>query len=272
MLFHAVNGTVSLPEGELDYVRFGTGKKNLVLLPGLGDGLRTVKGTALPMALMYREFAGEYTVYVFSRRNHLPQGCTIREMARDKKLAMDRLGIENADVVGVSMGGMIAQYLAIDYPEKVGKLVLAVTSSRPNPVIIESVTEWMDYARRDDHIGLMDSNVKRMYSDVYYRKNKWMVPLMGKLTKPNSYERFLIMAQACLAHDAWAELPRIRAATLVIGGEQDKALGGQASRDIAQQIPGAQLRMYEKWGHGLYEEEKGFNAAVLTFLKQVDGK
>ena len=151
-------------------------------------------------------------------------------------------------------------------------MVLAVTSSRPNPVIIESVTEWMDYARRDDHTGLMDSNVKRMYSDAYYRKNKWMVPLMGKLTKPNSYERFLIMAQACLAHDAWAELPRIRAATLVIGGEQDKALGGQASRDIAQQIPGAQLRMYEKWGHGLYEEEKGFNAAVLTFLKQVDGK
>ena len=268
MLFHAVNGTVSLPEGELDYVRFGTGKKNLVLLPGLGDGLRTVKGTALPMALMYREFAGEYTVYVFSRRNHLPQGCTIREMARDKKLAMDRLGIENADVVGVSMGGMIAQYLAVDYPAKVGKLVLTVTSSRPNPILTESISEWISCAVRGDHIGLMDSNLRRIYSEDYYRKNKWMIPVIGSFTKPKSYARFFVQADACLTHNAYGQLHRISARTMVIGGEKDMALGGGPSREIAARIPGADLKMYPQWGHGLYEEEKDFNQVVLDYFNQ----
>jgi len=53
-----------------------------------------------------------------------------------------------------------------------------------------------------------------------------------------------------------------------VGGEKDLALGGDASREIAAQIPGAQLRMYDRWGHGLYEEEKEFNGLVMDFLKR----
>ena len=52
MLYNAKNGTACFEGGTLDYIRFGTGRKNLLMLPGLGDGLRTVKGTALPMALV----------------------------------------------------------------------------------------------------------------------------------------------------------------------------------------------------------------------------
>lgn len=198
----------------MDYIRFGSGEKHLVILPGLGDGLQTVKGTAIPMTLMYRIFARDYTVWAFSRKNALPVGSTTRDMARDQAQAMEKLGIAQADVFGVSMGGMIAQHLAVDYPEKVGKLV----------------------------------------------------PIMGKLTKPKSYDRFLIQADAYLHHDAFEKLPLIRAKTLVIGGEKDLALGGDASREIAARIPGAQLRMYHKWGHGVYEEAKDFNRTVLDFL------
>ena len=74
------NGKVRISGGEMDYIRFGRGKRNLVILPGLGDGLRTVKGTALPMALMYRLFAKDFTVYAFSRKDMLPQGYTTREI------------------------------------------------------------------------------------------------------------------------------------------------------------------------------------------------
>ena len=62
--------------GQMDYIRFGSGERVLILLPGLGDGLRTVKGTALPMALLYRKFAKHFTVYAFSRREPLDEGCT----------------------------------------------------------------------------------------------------------------------------------------------------------------------------------------------------
>ena len=258
-----VNGRV----GTTDYIRFGRGQRHLVMLPGLGDGLRTVRGTALPMAWMYRMFAKDFTVWMFSRRGDLPVGHSTRDMARDLKDDMDALGIEKADILGVSMGGMIAQWLAIDYPEKVRKLILTVTSARPNEILIESIGEWMAQAEAGDHAALMDSNLRRIYSERYYRQNRWMIPMLGVLTKPKSYDRFQIQAAACLSHNAYHELAAIQAPTLVIGGGKDLALGGEASREIAAQIPGAALKMYPQWGHGLYEEAKDFNKVVLDFLK-----
>ena len=124
----------------------------------------------------------------------------------------------------------------------------------------------MSCAKRGDHTAFMDSNVRRIYSEEYYRKNQWLVPIMGKLTKPKSYDRFFIQADACLKHNAFDDLHLIQGPTLVIGGENDNALGGDASREIAAEIPGAVLRMYEHWGHGLYEEAKDFNQTVLYFL------
>ena len=261
-MYHAKNGHIC----GTDYIRFGTGQRVLVILPGLGDGLQTVKGTALPMAWMYRIFARDFTVYMFSRKADLPKNHSTREMAQDLRKVMDALEISKADILGVSMGGMIAQWLAIDHPEKVGKLILAVTSSRVNPILTESVTEWISQADAGDHTALMASNLRKIYSPDYCRKNQWMVPILGKVTKPKSYNRFLIQAQACLEHNTFELLPQISSPTLVIGGEKDKALGADASREIAAQIPQARLKMYDQWGHGLYEEAKDFNQVVLNFL------
>ena len=266
MLYNAKNGTLNIGNTTMDYIRFGSGQRTLVMLPGLGDGLRSMKGTALPMAFMYREFCKNFTVYAFSRKNELPEGYTTRDMAKDQAEAMAQLGIEKADIFGVSMGGMIAQHLAIDYPEKVNKLILTVTSARPNPILTESIDEWVALAKRGDHAGFMDSNLQRIYSDGYYRRNKWLAPIVGKLTKPKTYDRFFVQANACLTHDAYESLHKIKAPTLVVGGEQDKALGGDPSKEIATRIPGAQLRMYEQWGHGLYEEAKDFNQVIVEFL------
>ena len=77
------NGTLKIGSATMDYIRFGNGAKILIMLPGLGDGLRSVKGTALPMALMYREFCKDFTVYAFSRKSPLPEGYTTRDMAKD---------------------------------------------------------------------------------------------------------------------------------------------------------------------------------------------
>jgi pimeloyl-ACP methyl ester carboxylesterase len=116
-------------------------------------------------------------------------------------------------------------------------------------------------------MALMDSNIRRIYSDRYYHRNKWMIPLLGKLTKPKSYDRFLVQAEACRSHDAWEQLPSIAAPTLVMGGGQDLALGGEASREIAARIPGAVLKIYSQYGHSLYEEYKDFLQTVMEFLK-----
>ena len=266
MLYKAKNGRIPFPGTDMDYIRFGTGKKALILLPGLGDGLRTMKGMAMPIALMYRAFAKEYTVFVFSRKNRMPRGYTTRDMARDQRRAMEALGISRADVVGISMGGMIAQHLAADAPEMVRRLVLVATCPCPNALLTESVTEWMECAQRDDHKGLMESNVRRIYTQDYVDRRKWALPIAGQVSKPRSYERFYIQAQACVSHDSLARLSMISSPTLVIGGEKDRALGSEGSYRIAEGIPGARLWMYPQYGHGLYEEAKDFPWRVLNFL------
>jgi len=268
MFFHAKNAAVKLNDADMDYIRFGRGSKTLVILPGLGDGLRSVKGTALPMAFMYRKFAKEFTVYAFSRKQPLAQGCTTADMAADLKAAMDILGIRAACILGVSMGGMIAQHFAVKYPAAVEKLVLTVTCPKADTVLTRSVSEWMQLAKQSDHTAFMDSNVKHIYSDAYYRRNKWLIPVMGMITKPKSYSRFLIQAEACLTHDAQNELQHISCPTLIIGGEQDKALSPEGSKALAHAIPNARLHMYSDYGHGLYEEARDFNDLVLRFLMQ----
>lgn len=266
MLFAAKNGRLSMDGTTMDYIRFGTGARTLVMLPGLGDGLRSMKGTALPMALMYRLFSRDFTVYAFSRKSDLPSGYSTRDMARDLNTAMDLLGIQKADLFGVSMGGMIAQHFAADYPDRVGKLILTVTCPQPNPILTEAVSEWIFLARNGDHTALMNSNLRLIYSADYYRKNKWLVPLLGRFTKPASYDRFLVQAAACLTHNARKQLPLIQSRTLVIGGEQDRCLGVDPSREMAAAIPGATLKIYPQWGHGVYEEAPDFNRTVLDFL------
>ncbi len=151
MFYNAKNGRLLIDDTYMDYISFGYGSKTLIVLPGLGDGLKTAKGMALPFALMYRSFARDFKVYFFSRKNKLPSHYSSREMAKDQKRAMDLLGIKRADIIGVSQGGTIAQYLAIDYPEAVNRLVLAVTFSRPNDTVKSVMKKWTAYAKKGDY-------------------------------------------------------------------------------------------------------------------------
>lgn len=184
------SGCIAVRDTGMYYVSFGKGKKNLIVLPGLSDGLATVKGTAFLLAFPYRKFFKDYTVYMFSRKNRMPEGYTIREMANDQAEAMKALGIVKASVLGVSQGGMVAQYLVIDYPQMVERLILAVTAPYANDVIKNAVSLWIEMAKQNDHKSLMVDTAEKMYSKSYLKKNGKLFPLIAKFTKPKSYERF----------------------------------------------------------------------------------
>ena len=117
MLYNAKELKVHVENMDIDYITFGSGKKNLIMIQGLNTN--GIKGAALSLAYMYRIFAKDYKVYLFDRRPIVHERITVREMAHDVALCMDELGITNADVFGTSQGGMIAQYLAIDRPDLV---------------------------------------------------------------------------------------------------------------------------------------------------------
>lgn len=268
MLYHAKNCKVQIGNTHMSYAVFGNGEKNLIMIPGLGDGLRADKKTAHLYALLYGKFTENYKVYVFSQKSEMPDRYSTRKMAKDVKEAMNILGIERADVIGVSLGGMIAQHLAADYPEKIGKLVLVVSSARKNQYIQAAISGWIEMAKRGDYRKLMLDNLKKMYTKEYLEKNKWMTAVAGKVGKPKSYERFIIMAKACIYHDAYEKLEKIQANTFVIGGELDRTVGAKASYELVDKIPNSTLKMYPQYGHALYEEAKDFNQTVLEFLQE----
>lgn len=267
MLWNARNGEVPLDGTQMSYASFGHGSRTLILLPGLSDGLATVKGKALLLAKPFTSFFEAYKVYLFSRKDDMPRGYSIRDMARDQAEAMDRLGIKKACVLGVSQGGMIAQYLAIDCPQRVEKLVLAVTAPRVTPMIRECVARWLDLAQQGRHKELMMDTAEKSYSEQYLKKYRKLYPLLGWVGKPKSYDRFLINGNAILGFDAWDELDRIACPTLILGGEGDRTVGIQGSYEMNRRIADSQLYVYPDFGHGAYEEAEDFYPRVFRFLE-----
>lgn len=259
------NGCVKIGNTDMYYVAFGSGSKNLVVLPGLSDGLATVKGKAWILSFPYKKFFQTYTVYMFSRKNKMPEGYTIRDMAHDQVLALQDLGIEQTALLGVSQGGMISQYIAIDHPEMVKKLILAVTAPYANNVVREAVSDWIDMAERGDHKALMVDTAEKMYSEKYLRKNRKYFPLIAGFTKPSDYDRFLKNAYAILGFDARDELSKISSPTLIIAGDDDNTVGNDAPYEMNEKIVNSELYIYEGLGHGVFEEAKDFYDKVLAF-------
>ena len=106
MLWNAKNAEVSIGNTKMPCASFGHGSRIFIILPGLSDGLATVRGKALLLAKPYAPFFDRFTVYMFSRKDEMPSGYSIRDMAADQAEALRQLGIEKASVMGVSQGGI----------------------------------------------------------------------------------------------------------------------------------------------------------------------
>lgn len=263
MLFGAKEKTLEIQNASLDYITFGTGKRPLIMIQGLNTN--GIHGMALPLAFMYRIFAKDFKVYLFERRQILSEGITVREMAADVATAMDALKIRQADVFGVSQGGMIAQYLAIDRPDLVKKLVLAVTLSQNNETICSVIEAWIKMTGQGDMNALVRDMSLKMYSDKYIKKYEKLMSLLTVLQKPKDVRRFQILAKSCLTCRAYDELSHIQCPVFVLGGREDKIVGAKASEEIAEKLK-CKLYLYDNLGHAAYEEAKDFNQRVYDFL------
>ena len=258
--------TLYFNDKSMDYVIFGKGKKPLVIVPGLGDGLQTVKGMAQMLALTYREFAKVYKVYVFSRINELPENYTTRNMAADVAEAMEILNITGAYVMGISQGGMIAQWLAVDFPERVQRLILTVTTAKPSQLARERIERWQKLSQSGNFKHLMVDIAKHSYTQKSYQKWRLLYNIMGCLGRMKDENRIAIQSQSCLTHDSLEVLKEIHCPTLVLGALEDDVVGVDGSKELARAISGCQLLILKHSGHALYEENKAFQEAVCEFL------
>lgn len=246
-------------------IRFGKGPGTLVLISGLN--VRDAKGklVALGVAYAYRCFSKDYTVYVFDRREALPEHFSVEQIAEDTARCMAALKLKRADVFGVSQGGMVAQYLALNHPELVNRLVLGVTASRPNATLRTVIGRWCDMARAGNLRGVMKDYFYSTYSDAYMKKHALILPLLLKMLKPMPAARFLTLAEACLTCSTYERLQELSCPVLVLGGGTDKVVTPEATLEIAERLVCEHI-MYDKYGHSAYEEAPDFNRKVMDFL------
>jgi len=268
MPWNARNGEVSIGSTKMAYAAFGHGSRIFVIIPGLSDGLATVRGKALMLAKPYKSFFDQFTVYMFSRKDEMPEGYSIRDMAEDQAEALKKMGVQKACVMGVSQGGMIAQELTIHHPELVDRLVLAVTAPYANDIVQRFVKSRIEDAQRGDHRAIMIGSAESAYSEKKLRSYRRLYPLLGMIGKPKDYERFLRNANAILRFDAREELKQISCPTLIIGGKEDKTVGPEGSRELHAAIPDSELFIYPGLGHAAFEEAPDFNTRVFEFIKE----
>lgn len=259
--------TLYFNDKSMDYVTFGKGNQPLVIIPGLGDGLQTVKGMAMPFSITYRILAERYKIYVFSRINELRRGYSTRDMAADVAEAMEVLNITSAYVMGISQGGMIAQWVAVDFPEKVEKLVLAVTTAKLGNLGRERISCWLNLIQTGTYKDLMIDIARHSYTTKFFGKFKYLYRIMGIFGRIKDIKRIDIQAVSCLKHDSLAFLEKINCPTLIIGAENDDVLGLDGSLRLHQHIKDSQLTILPECGHALYEQNKDFQKRVLVFLE-----
>ena len=261
---------------------------------GSGDPLLLIMGLAADsQAWMFQvpEFSRRYRTVVFDNRgvgrSSKPSGpYTVAQMAEDAASLLDVLDIERAHVVGVSMGGMIAQELVLRHPRRVRGLVLACTYPEPDASVEEmresSLAQLggavgadgalkLDPAALDPMMLFQHLMPKVFNVDYLQRELPTLIQLFGgALQWGFSPEAILAQVQATMLHRCTDRLEQIKAPTLVITGGADLMISPRNSEIIARKIPGAKLVVIPGASHAFnFETPEVFNRHVLEFLDQV---
>jgi pimeloyl-ACP methyl ester carboxylesterase len=251
---------------DLHYVQSGEGDDAL-LLCGLGDDVSAWDGQVARLSERYR------VTVVDNRgvgRSSLPDGeFTVRDLVADATGLCDAVGITRAHVMGFSMGGAIAQELAIARPDLVRSLVIVGSwaySDRLFRTFIESSAYFAGLA--DDDRKFLMYFLASTYSRAVFEDGRIDAFCEAMLSNPypQSTEAFQRTARAILGHDTRDRLGVIARPTLVIHGEEDVICPPRHSREIATLIPGARLVGIPAQAHQPFQEDPAaFNEIVLGF-------
>lgn len=195
---------------------------------------------------------------------------TIAQMADDTVGLMDALDIDAAHVVGLSMGGMIAQEIAIQHPGRVTSLSLVCTLAAPEPAITGLLRAWRDARPHCDAVEFTLMVSSWLFTHRFFQQSETVegfLQLVRSNPFPQSAEGFQRQCDAIFAHDTRGRLSAISAPTHVLVGSEDNLTPPRLSRDLAQQIRGATLTEVPSASHLLsIETPDAFNRVLLEFI------
>jgi pimeloyl-ACP methyl ester carboxylesterase len=266
------SGKAAVNGHEIYYEVHGEGEP-LVLIMGIGYDA-TLWGLHQVPA-----FSGKFKVIVFDNRDvgrssQATEKYNIADLADDVAGLLDALDVDQAHILGISMGGMIAQEFALRYPEKVKKLVLTGTGASTGRAKFDPISIW-SFVKQNDPEGLTfgAQQFLWLFSSDFVRNHQAVDETMALLASnpnPVSPEAFARQADAYIRHDTLDRVASIKASTIVISGEQDRLTPPWIGRELADQIPDAQFHLVEGSGssHALpLERPDDFNRIALSFLE-----
>ncbi len=273
-------GNINVQKGEIQsngqtlyWESYGEGKP-LILIMGIGYD-STLWGLHQVPA-----FSEHFKTIIFDNRDagrssNATKAYTIADMADDVAGLMDGLGIEKTHLLGLSMGGMIAQEFAIRYPKKLDKLVLTGTAAATARSKFDPISIW-SYVKTKDAGGFMFAAQQFiwLFSESFNRNHEAVdqtLRMLGGNPYPVTAEAYQRQAEAYLKHDTLDRLNQVTAPTIVISGEQDRLTPPWICKEVADAIPNAKFTMIKGEGssHVLpLERPNDFNQAVLSFLEE----
>lgn len=259
--------TVRTGSFSMDYIRFGRGHKTLVILPGLS--VQSVMGSAEAVARAYEPFAEEYTVYLFDRRNELPETYTVRDMARDTAEAFRALGLRDIYLFGASQGGMIAETIASEHPELVRALALGSTAARVTPEGYRTIEKWIGLAKNRDAEGLYLAFGEAVYPGEVFEQYREILIETAKSVTEEELSRFVVLAEGMKGFDVTDELESIRCPVLALESRDDRVLGSDAAdrfAELADSRPEFELFVYEGYGHAAYDTAPDYKDRLIRFF------
>jgi pimeloyl-ACP methyl ester carboxylesterase len=247
---------------------------------GEGEPLLCVMGLAadtLAWMLQVPAFSAGYRTVIFDNRDvgqsSMADGpYEIADMAQDALALADALELDTFHLLGVSMGGAIAQQMALAAPERIRTLTLAVTFASGGAWARKLGEVWAARVRRASREERVDELMLLTFSEAFFENAEQVEFVRGMMLAnphPQDAEAFVRQLEAAGRHDAREGLRSLQLPTHVIGAEHDILVPVWKSRELAELIPGARLTVLDDLPHGVnVEGAERFNQTVLDFIAE----
>jgi 3-oxoadipate enol-lactonase len=198
-----------------------------------------------------------------------PPAYSLSDFAADVHALLRQLGLAPAHLIGLSLGGMVAQVLALEHPADVRSLVLADTNSTLPPEARRAMVERGEAARRGGMANILDSTLSRWFTPGFMGSEVVSRTRTRLLT--DDVDGWATAWRAISELDTEPRLPEIRVPTLVIIGENDLSVPVSRARAMADSIPGAAFHVVAGAPHmAPLERPELFNPPVLAFLDNIN--
>ncbi len=248
------------------FVKFGHGPKNMVMVSGIS--LVGFEGRGGSIANQYKIFHDEYSCYYFDRRRFIEEGVGIFDFAKDIYSILKSEGVESADFLGVSQGGMISLAIALEHPEMVRSLVLGSSAPYKTEIAGKTGADWKKHLAAGEVHAFNILFYQRIYSRRFFEKHKRALDRLANIGTADDCVRFIRLLEAVESYDVRSRLHELRCPCFVIGAAMDETLGIDGSECLAEAL-GCKYYVYPEGSHTAYDEEKDYEKRVKDFLDEV---